>query len=65
MTYTIGCRWMNYKKEPFIVEKDTPQEVLAEIEGLERSDVRIEYIATPEHGRLDSHGFRILYTDRK
>jgi hypothetical protein len=56
---------MDYAKEPFTVEKTTAKEVFAELEGLERSDVRIEYIATPEHGRLDAHGFRILYKNQE
>jgi hypothetical protein len=63
MTYTIGCRWMDYGKESFTVQKATAKEVLVEAEGLERSDVRIEYVDTPEHGRLDMQGFRILYKD--
>jgi hypothetical protein len=62
MTYTLGCRWLDYGKEPFTVQKETAQEALAEAENLERSDVRIEYVDTPEHGRLDIHGFRILYS---
>jgi hypothetical protein len=36
---------------------------LIEAENLERSDVRIEYIDTPEHGRLGMNGFRTLYKD--
>ncbi len=61
MTYTIGCRWLDSGKEAFTFQKDTAQEVLNELYGVEQSDVRIEYIDTPENGRLDSHGFRLLY----
>ncbi|MDA9508931.1 hypothetical protein XI09_30715 [Bradyrhizobium sp. CCBAU 11386] len=61
MTYTIGCRYTDYDKKAFTVEKDTAAEVLVTAENLERSDVRVEYIDTPEDGRLDMWGFRKLY----
>ncbi|MGY3396497.1 hypothetical protein [Bradyrhizobium sp. 1200_D9_N1_1] len=61
MTYTIGCRYTDYDKKAFIIEKETAAEALATAENLERSDVRIEYVDTPEHGRLDMWGFRKLY----
>lgn len=61
MTYTIGCRYTDYDKKAFTVEKSTASEALATAENMMRSDVRIEYIDTPEHGRLDMHGFRLLY----
>ncbi|MBB4398773.1 hypothetical protein [Bradyrhizobium sp. ERR14] len=64
MTFTIGCRWQDYKKESFTVEKQTAAEALTEAENLQRSDVRIEYIDTPEHGRLDLWGFRTLYGNK-
>lgn len=64
MAYTIGCRWLDYGKEPFTAEFDTAEKALAEAEKFQMSDVRIEYIDTPEHGRLDTHGFRTLYGKR-
>jgi hypothetical protein len=64
MTYTIGCRWLDYGKEPFTTKCETAEEALVEAEKLAASDVRIEYIDTPEHGRLDMHGFRTLYGKR-
>jgi hypothetical protein len=65
MTYTIGCRYIDYDKKAFTVEMATAAETLVTAENLERSDVRVEYINTPEHGRLDMYGFRLLYKDRK
>ncbi|MGY4313103.1 hypothetical protein [Bradyrhizobium sp. JR3.5] len=65
MTYIIHCRWMDYDKKQFTVEKATAKEALAEAENLIRSDVRIEYVQTPEHGRLDMDGFRTLYKDQQ
>ncbi|GMO36549.1 hypothetical protein [Bradyrhizobium ottawaense] len=61
MTFTIGCRYRDYDKKSFTVEKETAAEALATSENLERSDVEIEYVDTPEHGRLDMWGFRRLY----
>jgi hypothetical protein len=64
MAYTIGCRWLDYGKEPFTVRKDTAQEALLEAENLQRSDVPIEYIDTPEMGRIGLDGLRIFVTRR-
>jgi hypothetical protein len=65
MTFTLGCRHLDsYDNKTFTVEKETAAEVLADAENLERSDVRIEYVETPEHGRLDIWGFRKLYGER-
>lgn len=63
MTYIIGYRYTDYGKEAGTVERATAAEALAEAENMERSDVRIEYIRTPEHGRLTMDGFRRLYKD--
>lgn len=65
MTFIMGCRHLDsYAGKNFTVEKETAEEVLVEAESLERSDVRIEYVDTPERGRLDMHGFRLLYGKR-
>ncbi|MFK4537943.1 hypothetical protein ABIA00_006126 [Bradyrhizobium ottawaense] len=64
MTYTIECRYIANSREQFTVEKATASEALIEAENLERSDIRIEYVQTPGHGRLDMYGFRALYNDR-
>jgi hypothetical protein len=63
--FTIGCRWLDsYENKTFVAKKATAQEVLVAAESFERSDVRIEYIDTPDHGRLDMWGFRKLYGDQ-
>jgi hypothetical protein len=65
MTFTVGCRHVDsYANKIFVFEKETAQEVLVEAENLEKGDVRIEYIETPEHGRLDMWGFRKLYGEK-
>jgi|tagenome__1003787_1003787.scaffolds.fasta_scaffold20811564_3 hypothetical protein len=66
MTFTVGCRWLDsYKQDKtFTFEKETAAEVLAEAKGIEQSDACIEYVDTPERGRLDMHGFRTLYGKR-
>jgi len=61
VTFTIGCRYRDYDKKSFTVEKETAAEALETVENLQRSDVTIEYIDTPAHARLDLWGFRTLY----
>lgn len=61
MTFTIGCRWSDsYDNKTFTVPKETAAEALAEVDLLEKT-VRIEYVDTPDHGRLDVWGFRKLH----
>jgi hypothetical protein len=65
MTYIMHCRHLDsYPDKTFTVSKERAEQVLADAENLERSDVRIEHIDTPEHGRLDMWGFRKLYGKR-
>jgi hypothetical protein len=65
MTFTIGCRWLDsYERKNFTVTKETAEEVLTAADGIEHSDARIEYVDTPDHGRLDIRDFRIRYGKR-
>jgi hypothetical protein len=60
VTYTIGCRWIDYCREQFTVQKATAKEALTEADSLQRCDVQIEYIDTPEDGRVDMMMLRVL-----
>jgi hypothetical protein len=61
MTYTIAWTWVGKSGPPSIAHKATAKEALALVEDHERSDAIIEYVDTPEYGRLDPLGFKVLF----
>ena len=58
MTYTIAWSWRDRPGNFRAAKFATAKEALAEAGGLQMSDAIIEYVDTPDHGRLDFVAFR-------